>query len=253
MEWRLFFSTFALVFLAELGDKTQLASMALSAGSKSPLSVFVGAASALILSALLAVLLGSTLQRVVPPRYLQVGASILFLVFGTVLLVSALRPRAAAAEKEAVEEAMGPVARLILRAALDFEKSTSADYRRLAQEAHTEALRELFDHLADEEDEHAAHIHALSGEHGSASWQAGATPHSPPAPVGKVAHAEQDLDATLRAAIQHEKNTAAFYRALARTAPLPSIRTALTRLAVEEDSHLTHLEEMAREGRTQIG
>ncbi len=44
MEWKLIASTFGVIFLAELGDKTQLAAMSLSASSQKPLSVFVGAA-----------------------------------------------------------------------------------------------------------------------------------------------------------------------------------------------------------------
>ncbi len=59
-------STFGLVFLAELGDKTQLAVVALASQTKSPLGVFIGAGSALLVSALLAVLLGCNLPRLLP-------------------------------------------------------------------------------------------------------------------------------------------------------------------------------------------
>ena len=62
------FSTFGTVFIAELGDKTQLATLLLSAQSGSPWLVFLGAALALICSSLVGVLLGQWLARTLPPR-----------------------------------------------------------------------------------------------------------------------------------------------------------------------------------------
>ncbi len=59
-------TTFGVIFLAELGDKTQLAVVALASQTKSPWGVFIGAGCALLVSALLAVLLGSNLTRLVP-------------------------------------------------------------------------------------------------------------------------------------------------------------------------------------------
>ena len=59
-------SAFALVFFAELGDKTQLAIVALATRSETPWAVFVGAGAALLVSTLLAVLLGCNLPRLVP-------------------------------------------------------------------------------------------------------------------------------------------------------------------------------------------
>ena len=48
MDWKLLTSTFALIFLAELGDKTQLATLSLAASGRSRFMVFLGAASALV-------------------------------------------------------------------------------------------------------------------------------------------------------------------------------------------------------------
>lgn len=59
-------SAFGLILLAELGDKTQLAIVALAARSENPWAVFVGAGAALLVSTLLAVLLGCNLPRLVP-------------------------------------------------------------------------------------------------------------------------------------------------------------------------------------------
>jgi putative Ca2+/H+ antiporter (TMEM165/GDT1 family) len=83
-------TTFATVFLAELGDKTQLATLALATGG-SRLAVFVGAACALVLTSLIAVLAGDLVARHVPPVYLQRGAGLLFVALGVVTLVRAGR------------------------------------------------------------------------------------------------------------------------------------------------------------------
>ncbi|MFW6254532.1 MAG: TMEM165/GDT1 family protein [Chitinivibrionales bacterium] len=248
MDVKLFFSTFALIFLAELGDKTQLASMAASAGSRSPWSVFCGAASALVLSTLVAVLVGSTLQRYIPQHIIRGAAAIIFFLFGAFLLISAIRSRPAEAVE--IEEATAKASlmgRLFITIAHDFEKSSSLDYQKLASEAKNDAQRALFSHLAEEERSHLDHIAGMAHEAKGEEWE---VPSEHPKPVkAPVSLAEKtDSDSIVSAAIEHEKNTAAFYRTLARLAPLASIRSASLRLAEEEDSHVAHLEEYVRYG-----
>ncbi|MGE5653756.1 MAG: TMEM165/GDT1 family protein, partial [Bacillota bacterium] len=85
MIWKVFFSTFAMVFLAELGDKTQLATMLLATQNREPLSTFLGAASALVCASMVAVTLGGVLVRYCPTEYLQIGAGIAFVVIGLLL------------------------------------------------------------------------------------------------------------------------------------------------------------------------
>ena len=77
-----FLTTFTTVFLAELGDKTQLAALLLSAESGKPVLVFVGASLALISSSLVGVLLGRWLSRVLPPQQLERLAGILMIGLG---------------------------------------------------------------------------------------------------------------------------------------------------------------------------
>lgn len=86
LDWRLLASTFGVVFLAELGDKTQLATFGLAAGASSRLAVFLGAAAALVLTSALAVLLGEVISRSVPEPWLRRGAGALFLVLGALYL-----------------------------------------------------------------------------------------------------------------------------------------------------------------------
>jgi len=82
-----FLMAFGLIFLAELGDKTQLATFAYAAKSESRFSVFVGAALALVLTTLLGVLLGEAVARTVPPKAIRVVAGVLFLGFGVWILL----------------------------------------------------------------------------------------------------------------------------------------------------------------------
>jgi putative Ca2+/H+ antiporter (TMEM165/GDT1 family) len=81
-------TTFSLIFLAELGDKTQFAALCLSADSNSRLSVFLGSSLALVTSSLLAVLLGAFLARCFPPFVVKTVAGILFIVMGVIMLVA---------------------------------------------------------------------------------------------------------------------------------------------------------------------
>jgi Ca2+/H+ antiporter, TMEM165/GDT1 family len=77
-----FVSTATTVFLAELGDKTQLAALLLSAQSGEPLVVFVGASLALVCSSLVGVVLGRWLARLLPAELLERLAGILMVVLG---------------------------------------------------------------------------------------------------------------------------------------------------------------------------
>lgn len=83
---KIMLSTFLLVFVAELGDKTQLTTMMLSAQSGSKLAVFIGSSVALICASLLGVLLGSILDKYIPTNLIQTASAIAFIVIGVLLL-----------------------------------------------------------------------------------------------------------------------------------------------------------------------
>ena len=91
MDFKIMLTTFGMVFLAELGDKTQLATFSLSADHNSKLSVFLGSASALVLSSLIAVLFGAAFSRFVPAHYIKIGAGLFFIVVGIWTLSSAVK------------------------------------------------------------------------------------------------------------------------------------------------------------------
>lgn len=82
-SWGAVFATTATtVFLAELGDKTQLAALLLSAQSGEPVLVFIGASLALVCSSLVGVLLGRWLAGVMPAHQLERLAGVLMVALG---------------------------------------------------------------------------------------------------------------------------------------------------------------------------
>lgn len=82
MDWSLFASTFAAIFLAELGDKTQVATLTLSAGSRAPWTVFLASALALVATSALAVVGAGFVTRFVSSLWLERIAGLVLLVMG---------------------------------------------------------------------------------------------------------------------------------------------------------------------------
>ena len=78
--------TFSLVFLAEMGDKTQLAAMALTATFGAPLQVFAGAMLGQALNHGLAAFLGARYLSLLPPRFLKVATLLIFIFFGIIMI-----------------------------------------------------------------------------------------------------------------------------------------------------------------------
>jgi len=108
MDLRSFLTTFGLVFLAELGDKTQLATMSMAATGGQKWLVFAAASLALVLSSLIAVLVGDLLRSRVDPVLVQRAAAALFLVLGAWMLIDTFRAEPPAA---AVSDASAPISR----------------------------------------------------------------------------------------------------------------------------------------------
>jgi putative Ca2+/H+ antiporter (TMEM165/GDT1 family) len=85
--WLVFSSTFITIFLAEMGDKTQLVTLLMSAESQAPWIVFVGSALALIATSLIGVSIGYWLSKKLAPETLDLSVAIL-LLFITAWLIS---------------------------------------------------------------------------------------------------------------------------------------------------------------------
>jgi putative Ca2+/H+ antiporter (TMEM165/GDT1 family) len=88
--WKTFIATFLLVFLAELGDKTQLSTMLMAAHNESIISVFLGASLALIANTVIGVYLGTIISKMLPLHYVHIGAGIAFLIIGILLITQKL-------------------------------------------------------------------------------------------------------------------------------------------------------------------
>ena len=86
IDWHLIGLSFVTVFLSELGDKSQLAAIALSGRSQSPSSVFFGTASALILTSLIGALAGGAVAEFLPTKLLKIIAAVGFAILAIKLL-----------------------------------------------------------------------------------------------------------------------------------------------------------------------
>ena len=85
MDWKVFATTFAAIFIAELGDKTQLAAISMTSETGKPLAVFLGAVLALAVVTLIGVVFGRALMEFVPEIYIRRGAAALFVVIGVLI------------------------------------------------------------------------------------------------------------------------------------------------------------------------
>jgi len=88
MDLRVFLTTFGVIFLAEMGDKTQLAAMTMSAQTKKPWAVFLGASLALAAVSALGVIVGAMLGNYVPLEWVKRIAAVAFIVIGVLMLMN---------------------------------------------------------------------------------------------------------------------------------------------------------------------
>ncbi|UJS17958.1 MAG: TMEM165/GDT1 family protein [Candidatus Jettenia sp.] len=87
MDWKIIASTFITIFLAELGDKTQLASILMTSKTNKPVLVFVGTMLAFALVTVIGVAVGSVITKFVPLNFIKVGAAIAFIIIGILILL----------------------------------------------------------------------------------------------------------------------------------------------------------------------
>ena len=90
MDWKIFGTAFLTLFLAELGDKTQLAVITMTASTESKIAVFAGAALALVVVTLLGVLVGGVLTQFIPTEWLQRIVAVAFISIGILMLIGVL-------------------------------------------------------------------------------------------------------------------------------------------------------------------
>jgi len=90
MDWKVFLTTFGILFLAEFGDKTQLAVLTMTAHTSRPVAVFLGAIVALSGVTLLAVIFGHLVQQWIPREIIGKVAGVLFFVVGALVFFGKL-------------------------------------------------------------------------------------------------------------------------------------------------------------------
>ncbi len=90
MDWKIFLTIFGAVFVAELGDKTQLATMLFATDKEvSKYTVFFAASAALVVASAMGVLAGALLAEYINAKYLHYIAGIGFIAIGAVTLYNA--------------------------------------------------------------------------------------------------------------------------------------------------------------------
>jgi putative Ca2+/H+ antiporter (TMEM165/GDT1 family) len=87
MDWRLMLTTFGIIFLAEMGDKTQIAAMTMAATKKRPWEIFIGSSLALVAVSAIGVIVGSLLSEYLPLDWIKRAAGVAFIVIGALILL----------------------------------------------------------------------------------------------------------------------------------------------------------------------
>jgi Ca2+/H+ antiporter, TMEM165/GDT1 family len=247
MNWQIFFSTFLLIFLAELGDKTQLAVMAQAAGTSSRWTIFAAGSLALILSTAVGVLAGSVLRRFVPDlSVIRVCGGVLFLIFGALMLADVVRRKG---EQPAVESVAAPadwMSRHVIQHAAAFEEAAAERYRRLAAAERDAATRRLYEWLVLDEE---SHLNAMKSgllvldESGQIPVTEEMVKDMPSMHLMLASDTEsgQSPGEELRDAIEGEEAQVQFYEALANHCKIPRLKETFNALATAERLHVKKL------------
>lgn len=82
LNWNVIFTTYIAIFVAELGDKTQLATLNCAIVTKSPVSIFIGSSLALITASVIAVVIGCYVSKWIPIHYVSKIAGVIFIGLG---------------------------------------------------------------------------------------------------------------------------------------------------------------------------
>lgn len=230
MAWRILFASFGLVFLAELGDKTQLAALAFSAQSQRPWSVFIGTCCALILSSALAVGCGSLLARFINPKYLELGAGVMFVVVGLILLVNMARRAPVEQEEAAPAQELGMVSRFVLQQAVPFETELAEFAAAQAEQVADPRLRQELLAVAEAHRHHGESLTVMPLD------EQDKLPATVERLQNEVRQAESELAESdpVALVIRKQEACAEFYIALASLVKIHAARDVLRSLATEE-------------------
>jgi len=247
MNWQIFFSTFLLIFLAELGDKTQLAVLAQSAGSSSRWTVFFAGSLALVFSTAVGVLAGSTLRKIVPDmNIVRACGGVMFLIFGVLMLVDVVRARKEEPISKEVSVSLDWMSRHVIQHAAAFEAAAASKYKLLAAKEINKEKRELYNWLVQEEEDHFRAMKAgmvVSQDEDFIPMTKAIADEMPP--IKRMLMENDDTARSSRdeilEAIDGEEAMVQFYEALARHCKIPRLKDTFHALAAAEQLHADKL------------
>jgi len=266
MDIKVLIASFVLVFLAELGDKTQLTALAFTTRFNSPWTVFIGTSLALVATTALAVVFGSFLTKVVPPRILNISSATLFILIGLFLLVNmARRAPDERIEKETEGEDIsavqshGVIFDLVMNQAPVFEEKVLEYLESLCAKLDEGRLKDVLQQVIAEDKQHLKSLHAMQGV---ADWEDGAENHADghvitAAEQRNLASRKPDINRleqikievnksdisdpkvreVISSAIAVEEELSDYYLALARMSKIHSVRDAFRWLSIEDLRH----------------
>lgn len=250
MDWKTLLLSFSIVFLAELGDKTQLTALTLTTSrGGGTWAVFIGASMALVTTTALAVLCGNFLSRYLPEKYLHLGSALLFIVMGVALLVgmvwkSSAKPAATAeptpaSAAAAVSQTSGAARRpsfregLLIRQLAAFERRLVADIdKQIARMPDCDCRKALVT-MAAAHRGHGQSIVAMrdqARQEEPSSQRAGTISGM----VDKLCQCTEEIHEPIEAIIRKQEAAAEFYVAMAQLVSQHQLRDELRRLAGEE-------------------
>ncbi|MFQ5714136.1 MAG: TMEM165/GDT1 family protein [Candidatus Scalinduaceae bacterium] len=90
MDWKIFIATFSTIFLAELGDKTQIAAIIMTSKTNKPLTVFIGSMIAFAVITIIGVAFGGVITKVIPIYLIKVLSAVAFITVGILILIGKL-------------------------------------------------------------------------------------------------------------------------------------------------------------------
>ncbi len=90
MDWKILIATFSTIFLAELGDKTQIAAIIMTSKTNKPLTVFIGSMIAFAVITIIGVAFGGVITKVIPIYLIKVLSAVAFITVGILILIGKL-------------------------------------------------------------------------------------------------------------------------------------------------------------------
>ncbi len=90
MDWKILIATFSTIFLAELGDKTQIAAIIMTSKTNKPLTVFIGSMIAFAVITIIGVAFGGVITKVIPIYLIKALSAVAFITVGILILIGKL-------------------------------------------------------------------------------------------------------------------------------------------------------------------